>query len=1550
MFSLDTQENIKLKKYKRTIYPQDVVAYYKQAFKTDPDSTLKEIEALGYINERAKEGFNLIKMFFNVIQSVYGVVSNAKKSYNLYFTLPTEKDFDAAMSSGYAPCTMKKIKQALSYLWPREVAFRNYSDILSANDAPQLEELLNNIKLKELSYSISRPTLINDILHAKLSQVLEEPLGKVDFSSWPGMMAVLCKQLKEEIEEEETPYVWFNTDTTYDEFTLIEFAQEYPELDETFNTCLSIINQTKSSLAVEPFFRYLEVQDEVSLYCLLREVSLADMMALDEVKEKEPIRISIENFLKVNPEPKPALSQVAARFDNGPMWYKGTQIEIMEDDKVSVQFHHGDQSSIELHQVRSFVMSQQESERKLAFTEGEEVEATIPNANGETNGAWYEGKVLSFLDDTGEYEIELMLPKHLCKTEEELKAEREAGFKWPRELNVTIGTKMLRFKKQKEAGDSPLYTCFDPEELQAQLLKKDKELSIAGEWDFMGETVVFKEDGVCNFPKFGPGVWSDVRTRRRKGGGNQGRWQFWDGASWHNYGEELNAILQEARGTGVHRYLAPNGNEYDVDLDSMVQRNVHSGYERQIRLNQGAKSDATRRPMPAWFASLPQDAHLVLREAAAVAGPDMPPDAHMLFTMQYGLNNDQIKELMDWYFKRPDEQQLIDTWDDETDIDAGKEDDFVLGETYAVKHRTASHKKNSVNSSSTLKKWMQVPYCQTGTLVAINESEKYIVLRVDGRECSVPCNLVKRIGGPLEEEELVKKVLKVDRRYVRAIDAKRIVPRDSNGVPMLCAIGECEQCEEDPTCKWCMRGHINKVDPYFHFSPDDPSDVLCFSCYNYSMELLPFHLRDYANDRLFELPYRTFWVQSTHDPEQISCFHPWPLNHLRNLMEDNLYSMLESPLDFDFKSNETKLCEEIIEEFNRLKARELACRFVHYFQECSEKALDILPQITILQLSELGHKDIGKLMNDTLLNACSRWQAAMNKVKRKTQPRVTLRISKATAMNLRQVEAFRGDGEQFILRVHSFISDISDSVESSFPADTLTDGKPGRVVYCKPLASKNYVEFDILHCKHPKEIGSLRINADGKHQGICVQILENGVVISEQIMKTESDIIATPVQICSKAVDLQGFIDSVESADVGEKWGESLVAKLTTLFGALQDKLQDEVKNCESAEQLEMYSIDWLQSSIKVKQVTHEKLVSTIQSTLGTLSILNAVKNQENLNRKAMKRILHGNFNFKQKRPEADWMNFLEAVFKYPDRDSLYLSLYCEPTAIEICRNLFNRLKISFNDPIDFNVAPPMIQRVSSIVQEERKRRNLLKDAKATKAAATQHLILTQMAKNLDIRSLSILIKKNVEGFGLQSPDGPEESCIAALIHAYFCEKGPKPPENFFKKLCEDIIERMISLEMWQELLHVSSMLKDIDGLPAWITSKIKLINAINTIWSKVHFLQRQAIHDFLSADTAHKVSCPHNVIDLLDDLEHREVIQENIRSILSLLPSDRGDALERIGVSNDDDNDDLCNICYSLPEDTELSCKHWLCSGCFIHIQSSPEPFCPFCRTPIES
>ena len=54
------------------------------------------------------------------------------------------------------------------------------------------------------------------------------------------------------------------------------------------------------------------------------------------------------------------------------------------------------------------------------------------------------------------------------------------------------------------------------------------------------------------------------------------------------------------------------------------------------------------------------------------------------------------------------------------------------------------------------------------------------------------------------------------------------------------------------------------------------------------------------------------------------------------------------------------------------------------------------------------------------------------------------------------------------------------------------------------------------------------------------------------------------------------------------------------------------------------------------------------------------------------------------------------------------------------------------------------------------------------------------MAKNLDIRSLSILIKKNVEGFGLQSPDGPEESCIAALIHAYFCEKGPKPPENFF--------------------------------------------------------------------------------------------------------------------------------------------------------------------------
>ena len=65
MFSLDTQEESKLK-YKRTIYPKDIVAYYKQAFKTDPDATLKEIEALGYINERAKEGFNLIKMFFNV--------------------------------------------------------------------------------------------------------------------------------------------------------------------------------------------------------------------------------------------------------------------------------------------------------------------------------------------------------------------------------------------------------------------------------------------------------------------------------------------------------------------------------------------------------------------------------------------------------------------------------------------------------------------------------------------------------------------------------------------------------------------------------------------------------------------------------------------------------------------------------------------------------------------------------------------------------------------------------------------------------------------------------------------------------------------------------------------------------------------------------------------------------------------------------------------------------------------------------------------------------------------------------------------------------------------------------------------------------------------------------------------------------------------------------------------------------------------------------------------------------------------------------------------
>jgi len=717
------------------------------------------------------------------------------------------------------------------------------------------------------------------------------------------------------------------------------------------------------------------------------------------------------------------------------------------------------------------------------------------------------------------------------------------------------------------------------------------------------------------------------------------------------------------------------------------------------------------------------------------------------------------------------------------------------------------------------------------------------------------------------------------------------------------------------------------------------------------MELFPLHLRDYANSRLYKLPYSSFWRSNKPTPEQISCFHPWLLTHIKLLMEDNLYSMPVSPLDFEFKSKETKLCKAILDEFSRLKVREQSCRFVHYFQECSEKALEILPQITILQLSELGQKDIGQLLNDTLLNVFSKWRFSLKKARQETQPRVTMRISKRDAdMNLRQVEAFRVDGKPFILRAYDYTSSISDSVESSFPAGTLTDGKPGRVVYCRPLqkSGKNEVEFELLHCKQPKEIGSIRVNADGKHQGIRLEILENGIVISSHVMQGGRDILPSSVFLCAAHVDLQEFFTSIQSAKFGSKWAEKWIQKLVRLFTALNDKLKDEIRNCDSIDQLECYSTRWLQQSIvKLKDESHANFMSILRSTIGTLSILNSVKDTNNMNRKAMERILNANYKFNQRKPEADWMNLLEAVFKYPEKDSLYLALHADSEAVEICRDLFKRLEIGFEDPVDFRMIPPMIQRVSSIIQEEKKRRNLLKDVKATKAAATQHLILTHMAKNLDIRSLSVFMKKNVEGFGLQSPDGPSESCIAALIQAYFFEKTPKPPGNYFRQLCEDIIERMISLEMWQELLHVCAMLQKKSDLPAWITSKMNLINAVNTIWSKVHFLQRQAIHDFLAADTASKVSSASDVINLLNDLEHHDVISLNIRSILALQPPDRLDALERIGVSNDDEDDETCTICYQLPEDTELICKHWLCSGCFLRIQSSPEPFCPFCRTP---
>ena len=71
--------------------------------------------------------------------------------------------------------------------------------------------------------------------------------------------------------------------------------------------------------------------------------------------------------------------------------------------------------------------------------------------------------------------------------------------------------------------------------------------------------------------------------------------------------------------------------------------------------------------MPQWFPNLPQEENLVLRDAAAMAGPDIPPDAHMLFNMQYGLNPDQIQEPMDWYFRKPEAKHLLDSWDDESD-------------------------------------------------------------------------------------------------------------------------------------------------------------------------------------------------------------------------------------------------------------------------------------------------------------------------------------------------------------------------------------------------------------------------------------------------------------------------------------------------------------------------------------------------------------------------------------------------------------------------------------------------------------------------------------------------------------------------------------------------------------------------------------------------------------------------------------------------------------------------------------------------------------------
>jgi len=259
-----------------------------------------------------------------------------------------------------------------------------------------------------------------------------------------------------------------------------------------------------------------------------------------------------------------------------------------------------------------------------------------------------------------------------------------AAFKWPAELHVNISLRTLRFKHVRQKGDvHPTYMCFEPDECAMQKLrKKDKNLKVEGEWSFGEGTAVFEENGVCKFAIVGDGTWSAVHYDQKGKKQLSGRWQFWQMSGWQDYTEDLNLVLQEAGEVGVHQYIAPSGNEYEIDLDAMVQRNIHSGRERQIRLVNGSDGDARRRPMPAWMHNLPQDAHLVLREAAAMAGPNMPPDAHMLFTMQYGLTPEQIQELLDWYFRKPDENQLLDTWDDEPDNETVSENDACGAHLY----------------------------------------------------------------------------------------------------------------------------------------------------------------------------------------------------------------------------------------------------------------------------------------------------------------------------------------------------------------------------------------------------------------------------------------------------------------------------------------------------------------------------------------------------------------------------------------------------------------------------------------------------------------------------------------------------------------------------------------------------------------------------------------------------------------------------------------------------------------------------------------------------